>query len=129
LTDSNRFHNSFQFDDAYATRENHHLRDLHNVPLSFRDAGASRQPTLPASPARLVGRQLLSGARAEPFLVSPSIFFWYLVQLHADIFLLPQGFCNGWVAFFVTPSYGPHPAMAETVNYIMQRAAFTPRCR
>ena len=133
LTYTNHFHNSFQFDDAYAIQQNPYIRDLHNIPLFFKDAR-----TNDALPTNQSYRPLLSvtfaidywlghGLNPVPFHVST--FLWYLVQLAVMFFFLRKVFDaarpdprNAWVALFVTALYGLHPAMAETVNYIMQRA-------
>jgi protein O-mannosyl-transferase len=132
LTYANHFHNSFHFDDAYSIVSNPYIRDLHNVPLIFRDARTSHvhtqsqhyRPLLTTSCA--VDYWL--GHGLEPFWFHLSTFVWYLVQLTLMFLLFRRVFDaarpdprNAWVALFATALYGLHPAMAETVNYIYQR--------
>lgn len=133
LTYANHFHNSFQFDDAYAIQQNPYIRDLHNIPLFFKDAR-----TNDALPTNQVYRPLLSvsfafdywlGNGLNPAAFHTTTFFWYLVQLTVMFLFYRKVFDaalpdprNVWVALFATALYGLHPAMAETINYIMQRA-------
>jgi uncharacterized protein (TIGR02996 family) len=133
LTYANHFHNSFHFDDAYAIQQNPYIRDLSNIPLFFKDARTNDM-----LPANQLYRPLLSvtftvdywlGHGLDPLWFHISTFFWYLAQLVLMFFFFRKVFDaarpdprNPWVALFVTALYGLHPAMAETVNYIMQRA-------
>ena len=132
---SNHFHNDFQFDDSHTIVRNAWIRNLKSIPLFFTDAA-----TFSALPANRAWRPVLSASLAldywlggglKPVWFHASTFFWYLVQL-ALMFLLYRrilSFANGgsgtadagFVALFATAWYGLHPAMAETVNYIIQR--------
>jgi protein O-mannosyl-transferase len=132
LAYSNHFHNSFHFDDYHAIVNNPHIRDLHDVGGFFTDAR-----TTSILPANQAYRPLLTLSFAvdywmvhglDPFWFHLSNYFWYVVQLVLMFSFLRRVFDaalpdprNAWVALFATAVYGLHPAMAETVNYIVQR--------
>jgi tetratricopeptide (TPR) repeat protein len=133
LTYSNHFHNSFHFDDSHAIVGNPYIRDLHNASFIFRDARTD--DTLPANQTY---RPLVTlsfavdyrlGHGLNPLWFQSSTFLWYLLQLGLMYLLFRRVFDaagpgpgNAWVALFATAVFGLHPAMAETVNYIWQRA-------
>ena len=136
---ANHFHNSFHFDDAHTIENNAAIRELHNIPLFFRDAttfsslpsNQSYRPLvstllaidywLGASPARTGG--------LKPFWFHMSIFaiFVALVLLLALIIYRlidppTDGFAAAnslWIALGAAALYGLHPANADTVNYII----------
>jgi tetratricopeptide (TPR) repeat protein len=129
---SNHFGNSFHFDDSHTVVQNPYIRSLSNIPRFFTDA-----TTFSVLPANRTWRPLVSvslafdywlGGGLKPFWFHVSTFIWYLAQL-AVMFLLFRRilhFADGsaWVdlcALFAVAWYGLHPAMAETVNYIIQR--------
>ncbi|MDE3194964.1 MAG: hypothetical protein KGN84_01370, partial [Acidobacteriota bacterium] len=129
---ANHFGNGFHFDDTHAIVENPYIRSLANISLFFKDGAASS--TLP--PNRTY-RPLVTASLAldyrlghglKPLWFHISTFFWFLVQLGAMFTLFrlvldrvrPGG--APWVAFFAAAIYGVHPVMAETVNYVIQRA-------
>jgi tetratricopeptide (TPR) repeat protein len=130
---SNHFHNSFHFDDSHTIVDNIFIRDLHNVPRFFTDA-----TTFTSLPANQTWRPIVSLSLAvdyrlahglNPVWFHASTFFWFLVQL-ALMFVLFRHLldatgtrpANPFVALFATLWYALHPAIAETVNYIIQRA-------
>lgn len=133
LTYSNHFHNSFHFDDYHTIVANPYIRDLHNTALFFRDAR-----TVDSLPASQTYRPLNAvsfavdywlGHGLKPLWFHVSTFLWYLVQLCLMFVVFRRVFDaalpdprNPWTALFATALYGVHPAMAETVNYIVQRA-------
>jgi len=133
LTYSNHFHNSFHFDDSYTIIANPYIKDLHKAVQFFRDASASS-----TNPNQQEYRPLLMASFAidywlghglNPVWFHVTSFTWYLVQLVLMFVLFRRVFDaslpdprNAWVALFATALYGLHPAMAETVNYIWQRA-------
>jgi tetratricopeptide (TPR) repeat protein len=139
LAYANHFQNSFHFDDSHAIVDNPYLRDLHNIPRFFTDGRTSS-----VLPANRVYRPIVSTSLAidywighglQPLWFHISTFFWFLVQLGL-MFLLFRGIlhrtrpsasdressANTWTALFATALYGVHPAIAETVNYIIQRS-------
>jgi tetratricopeptide (TPR) repeat protein len=134
LVYANHFRNGFHFDDSHAIVDNPYIRSLKNIPLFFTDAG-----TFSVLPANRTYRPIVSvslaldywlGGGLEPWYFQASTFFWYLVQL-AVLYGLFRKICdlsspfggsrNQRVALFATALYGLHPAMAETVNYVIQR--------
>lgn len=132
LVYANHFHNDFHFDDSHAVVDNPYIRDLRNLPRILTDpdtfstlpANRSWRPVVTASLA--IDYWLAGGLK--PVVFQTSTFFWFLVQivLMYGLYLKtcdlvrpdPQ---NHWVALFAAALYGLHPAMAETVNYVIQR--------
>jgi tetratricopeptide (TPR) repeat protein len=104
-----------------------------NIPRFFVDASTSS--TLPEN---RVYRPLLTASLAidywlggglKPLFFHLSTFFWFLLQIVVMFFLFRTVFDrarpdprNRYVALFGAAWYGLHPANAETVNYIAQRA-------
>ena len=130
---ANHFHNSFHFDDFHAVVNNVYIRNLHNIPLFFKDARTAS--VLPANQAYrpilvtslAIDYQLGHGLDTLWFHIST--FFWFLVQLVLMYMLYTSlldktapGPANRYLALFAVTWYGLHPAIAETVNYIVQRA-------
>jgi tetratricopeptide (TPR) repeat protein len=62
------------------------------------------------------------GHAMQPFYFHLSTFFWFLVLLALMLAMFQKILQNLWVAAFATALFGVHPAIAETVNYIVQRA-------
>lgn len=132
LTYSNHFQNSFHFDDFHTVSNNPYIRSLHNVGLFFTDPA-----TFSVLPANRTYRPLVTlslafdywlGGGLKPVWFHLDTFLWYLVQL-ALMFALfrhilrlaSAGPPADWAALFAVALYGLHPAMAETVNYVIQR--------
>ncbi len=134
LTYSNHFHNSFHFDDYHTIVANPYIRDLHNIPAFFKDARMvdSLPPSQTYRPLIAVSFTIdywLGHGLADTLWFHVTTFAWYLGQLALMYLVLRKVFDsarpdprNAWVALFATALYGLHPAMAETVNYIVQRA-------
>jgi protein O-mannosyl-transferase len=122
---ANHFNNPFHFDDSHAVVDNPYIRDLHNLPLFFTDtdtfstlpANRSWRPIVTASLA--IDYALAGGLK--PFAFQASTFFWYLIQLLLMYVLFLRLCQDRLVSLFATALYGVHPAMAETVNYVIQR--------
>src|SRR5580700_3396896 len=130
---ANHFHNEFHFDDFHSVTGNVFLQDLRNIPRFFTDPGTSS-----TMPDHAVYRPLVSTSLAidyrlghgfQPLYFHLSTFFWFAVQLVLMVFLFRRIMdladphpSNFWTALFATACYGLHPANAETVNYIVQRA-------
>ena len=129
---SNHFQNAFHFDDTHAIVENPYIQNLQNIPLFFKDGSTSS--TLPSNRTYrpLVTASLALDYRLghglQPLWFHISTFFWFLVQI-VLMFVLFRAILERvrpggapWVAFFATAIYAVHPVMAETVNYVVQRA-------
>ncbi|HXJ42675.1 MAG TPA: tetratricopeptide repeat protein [Bryobacteraceae bacterium] len=130
---SNHFGNSFHFDDAHTVVQNPYIRDLSNIPRFFTDPTTSSFVPENRAWRPLVYVSLAldyrMGRSLEPFYFQLSTFLWLLVQLGVMFALFRKVFdlarphpFNDWAALFATAVYGVHPAMAETVNYVIQRA-------
>lgn len=130
---ANHFHNGFHFDDFHTVTENPFIRDLGNIPRFFTDA--TRFSTMPdhATWRPLVSASLAldyrMGHGLKPLYFHLSTFVWFLVQLILMYFLFlgimdqaDRHPSNPWTALLATACYGLHPAVAETVNYVIQRA-------
>jgi protein O-mannosyl-transferase len=136
---ANHFGNSFHFDDSHAVVDNVYIRDLHNVPLFFTDGRTSS-----ALPANRTYRPVVTASLAldyrlggglKPLWFHVSTFLWFLAQLGLMALLYratldrarPEGPAWGarsnlWIAALAVALYGVHPAIAETINYVAQRA-------
>jgi tetratricopeptide (TPR) repeat protein len=132
VTYSNHFQNPFHFDDSHAVVDNPYIRSLSNAPRFFTDA-----QTFSNLPANRVYRPLVPlslafdywlGHGLKPAYFQASTFFWFLAQL-VLMYALFRKVCdlarpdprNEWVALIAVAWYGLHPAIAETVNYVIQR--------
>jgi tetratricopeptide (TPR) repeat protein len=130
---SNHFGNGFHFDDFTAVTSNPAIRSLGATPRFFVD------PTLfSVAPGQRTYRPITSASLAldywlggglNVFWFHLSSFLWYCVQLGL-LFLLFRRIMdladphptNLWTALAAAAVYGLHPANAETVNYVIQRA-------
>jgi tetratricopeptide (TPR) repeat protein len=136
LAYSNHFQNGFHFDDFHTVNNNSYIRSLHNAKLFFTDPS-----TFSVLPANRTYRPLVTlslafdywlGSGLKPFYFHLDAFLWYLVQLalmwalfrHILRFASTEPWTDwgtDWAALFAVALYGLHPAMAETVNYVIQR--------
>ena len=131
---SNSFQNSFHFDDSHTIVDNPYIRSLNNLPRFFTDAR-----TFSVLPANRTYRPFVSASLAldyaighgyKPFWFHLSTFLVYLLQLVLmdalftailDAARPESERSNRYVSLLAVAWYGLHPAMAETVNYIIQR--------
>jgi len=132
LAYSNHFQNDFHFDDFHTVNNNPYIRSLHNAKLFFTDPS-----TFSVLPANRTYRPLVTlslaidywvGSGLKPFYFHLDMFLWYLVQLALMLALFRHILrlvstepWTDWAALFAVALYGLHPAMAETVNYVIQR--------
>jgi tetratricopeptide (TPR) repeat protein len=130
---ANHFHNSFHFDDFHTITQNPAIRSLAQVPRYFVDARTfsilpthySYHPLVTAS----TSLDYWLGAGLNPLWFHVSTFTWFLVQL-ALMYLIflkimtvsRPAPANRYIALLAVTWYGLHPANAETINYIIQRA-------
>ncbi len=133
---ANHFGNSFHFDDSHTIQDNPYIRSLKNLPLFFTDA-----KTFSVLPANRTYRPFVSASLAFDYALGHGYnVFWFhlstfiilLLQLVAMYVLFvailsaarPQSEAaatNRMAALVAVAWYGLHPAIAETVNYIIQR--------
>jgi tetratricopeptide (TPR) repeat protein len=130
---ANHFQNGFHFDDPHTVVANVYIRDLGNIPRFFTDATmfSAQQGTQVWRPVVTTSLAIdyWLGSGLKPFYFHLSTFAWFLVQL-VLMFLLFRRIMdqadrhpsNTWTALLAAACYGLHPANAETVNYIIQRA-------
>ena len=129
---SNHFHNAFHFDDSHTIVQNPYIRGLSNVPRFFTDAN-----TFSVLPPNRTYRPLVSASLAFDYALGRgynvfwfhlSTFLVFLLQL-AVMYALYRSILeaaspqarNHYVSLIAVAWYGLHPAIAETVNYIIQR--------
>jgi tetratricopeptide (TPR) repeat protein len=130
---SNHFQNSFQFDDFTAVVNNHAIRNPGTMLRAFVDADLfsvmpEQRLYRPVTVASLALDYWLGDSR-QPFFFHLSTFVWYEVQL-VLMFLLFRRIMdrtdphpsNAYTALIAAAVFGLHPANAETVNYVIQRA-------
>ena len=132
LTYANSFQNEFHFDDFHTVVDNPAVRSLRNIPRFFTDT-----TTFSVLPANRTYRPFVSLSLALDYALGGgyklpwfhlSTFLIYLAQL-AVMYLffvtllqrIRPGEDNWPAALAAATWYGVHPAMAETVNYIIQR--------
>jgi tetratricopeptide (TPR) repeat protein len=132
LAYANSFRNEFHFDDFHTIVDNPAIRSLHNIPRFFTDA-----TTFSVLPANRTYRPVVSTSLAIDYALGHGyVPFWFhfttfalflgLVLLLNALYRLlldktlpsPQ---NEWLAIFAASWFGLHPAMAETINYVIQR--------
>ena len=123
---ANHFRNDFHYDDIHSITGNVYVQELRNIPRFFTDPMLSStmpdhamyRPVVTASLA--VDYRL--GRGYQPFFFHLSTFVWFALQLVLMVFLFERLTGNFWIALAAAACYGLHPANAETVNYIIQRA-------
>lgn len=132
---SNSFHNSFHFDDSHTVVDNPYIRSLRNLPRFFTDAS-----TFSVLPANRTYRPFVSASLALDYAIGGGYKpFWFHLSTFLVFFLAQLAFmdalfaailnaarpqslrANRYVSLVAVAWYGVHPAMAETVNYIIQR--------
>ena len=132
LVYANSLGNQFEFDDFHTITDNPAVRSLDNLPRFFTDA-----TTFSVLPANRTYRPVVSASLAldyklsggyDPlwFHLSTLLWFLLLVGLLSVLYRLLldktlPGAANLWLALFAAAWFGLHPAMAETVNYVIQR--------
>ncbi len=132
-TYSNHWHNDFHFDDAHTVQNNVYIQNVKNIPLFFKDP-----KTFSSIPSHCSYRPLVSttlaidyyfGKGLNPFYFHLSTFIMFLLQGVLMYFMfakiISSAFENNtdkYLALFATALYMLHPALAETVNYIISRS-------
>jgi hypothetical protein len=130
---ANHFENAFQFDDFHTIVNNPNIGSLGNIPAFFTDATlftGDKETALyrPVTSTTLAIDYWLARG-IKPFYFHLSTFVWFVVQVILMVFLFRRIMdqadnhpSNLWTAAAAALCYGLHPANAETVNYIIQRA-------
>lgn len=130
---ANHWSNPFHFDDTHTIVQNPAIRDLANLPRLLSDArAASVYPThavfRPVTYVTLAVDYALAGG-LDPRVFHASTFLAFLILLGAIVVLawrtleiLEPDSSNAWFAVAAAALFGVHPACADTVNYIIQRA-------
>ncbi|MFB9843649.1 tetratricopeptide repeat protein [Mucilaginibacter ginsenosidivorans] len=130
---SNHFYNGFHFDDSHSIYDNPNIRHIQNIPKFFKDGTTSsilpqNQSYRPVTTTSLAIDYWLSKGY-DPFFYHLSTFITFLLQgllmviFFNKLFGLSSSNKNiTYVALFATAWYLLHPAIAETVNYIIARA-------
>jgi protein O-mannosyl-transferase len=132
VTYANSFKNGFHFDDFHTVVDNPAIRELRNIPSFFTDA-----TTFSVLPANRTYRPFVSTSLAidyalghgyNPIWFHLSTFVLFLLQLAAMQLLftailnaINPDRNNALISAIAAAWYGLHPAIAETVNYIIQR--------
>ena len=130
---SNHFYNAFHFDDSHTVVNNLYIRSLKNIPLFFQDA--TTFSTLPSNQAY---RPIVTTSLAIDYWLGNgyNLFYFHLLTF---ILYLAQGWLmlllfrkifdvshhinwNYYIALVAVAWYLLHPAMAETVNYVIARS-------
>ena len=137
LAYANSLQNSFHFDDFHTVADNPAIRSLRNVPRFFTDAttfsvlpaNETYRPVVSTTLAvdYALARRFSGNGYAPPwFHFGTLLFFLVLVatlfgfyRLVLDAWQPAPG--HVWLAMFAAAWFGLHPAMAETVNYVIQR--------
>ncbi|MDR3736501.1 MAG: tetratricopeptide repeat protein [Acidobacteriaceae bacterium] len=129
---SNSFQNSFHFDDFHTVTDNPAVRSLSNISRFFTDA-----TTFSVLPANRTYRPIVSTTLALDYALGHGYtLFWF--HFSTSLFFLLQiivlyalyrvlldridpSSANAWLALFGASWFGLHPAIAETINYVIQR--------
>lgn len=125
-TYANHFHNGFHFDDSHTVQENLYIRDLANLPLFFRDARTfsalpTNQSYRPLVTATLALDHRLGGG-LDPFWFHVDSFALFAVQCGLMLALFQRVLSARGAALLGVAVYAFHPAIAETVNYVVARS-------
>ena len=131
----NHFQNGFHFDDGHTIVNNAAIRELHNIPLFFRDA-----TTFSALPSNQSYRPLVSTLLAIDYWLAHGLHpFWFHISIFAIFIaltlllafvirhLLARGALGSasssrWIALAAAACYALNPANADAVNYIIVSA-------
>lgn len=129
------FNNPFEFDDEHTIVSNFYIRDIHNIPLFFKDARTFS--SLPANQVYRPGVTTLNAVDCwwggkgvpEPFYYHVSIFVSFILLGFLIYFfvlkiynLSADSSLNPYIALLTTAVYMLHTANAETINYIISRS-------
>ena len=122
---ANHFRNAFHFDDDHAITGNPYVRSLRFVPRYFVDATTfsvlpQNQNYRPVAQTTFAVDYRLGGYDAAVFQIDT--FVWFVLLLASTFVLARTLTSSAWQALCAMAVFGLHPAVADTVNYIVQRA-------
>src|ERR1700761_6923018 len=134
ITYANSFFNGFHFDDSHTIQNNAYIHNIHNIPLFFKDGSTSsslpqNQSYRPVVTTSLAFDYWLGGGY-NLFFFHLSTFILFILQGVLMALLFKQLFNTAttnnslaiYAALIGATWYLLHPAIAETVNYIIARA-------
>jgi Flp pilus assembly protein TadD len=129
---ANSFESEFHFDDSHTVVDNPAIRSLRNIPRFFTDA-----TTFSVLPANRTYRPVVSTTLALDYAMGHGYKpVWFhvgtfavfvallglLLAMYAEVMeRVAPGEATWWWALGTATWFGLHPAMAETVNYVIQR--------
>ncbi|MDB5157416.1 MAG: tetratricopeptide repeat protein [Mucilaginibacter sp.] len=135
ITYSNHFQNGFHFDDSHTIENNAYIRNIHNISLFFTDGSTSS-----ALPQNQAYRPLVTTSLAFDYWIGGG-YYYFFFHLSSFILFLIQGVLmagfmrklfnisvpgddstNAFIAIIAATLYLVHPAIAETVNYVIARS-------
>lgn len=133
LVYSNHFYNAFHFDDSHTIQNNLYIRNIKNIPLFFQDA-----TTFSTMPSNQAYRPVVTTSLAFDYWLGNGYNLFYFHFITFILYLLQGIFMlffflkifniaykhqwNYYIALTAVAWYLLHPAMAETVNYIIARS-------
>lgn len=133
ITYSNHWHNEFHFDDTHTVQNNVYIQHVSNIPLFYKDPKTFSNLPTHCSYRPLVSTTLAidyyMGHGLDPFYFHLDTFILFLLQGVLMFFLFAKMLedaapkpLNQYVSLFTTALYMLHPALAETVNYVISRS-------
>ncbi|GGE38684.1 tetratricopeptide repeat protein [Pedobacter psychrotolerans] len=133
ITYSNHFQNGFHFDDSHAVENNVYIRNLSNIPLFFKDGTTSSNLPQNQSYRPVVSTTLAIdywlGNGYNYFYFHLSSFVLFLLQGVLMFFLYKKLYNEAvptnigiYAALGGVALYLLHPAIAETINYVIARS-------
>jgi tetratricopeptide (TPR) repeat protein len=133
ITYSNHWHNEFHFDDTHTVQNNVYIQQISNIPLFYKDPKTFSNLPTHCSYRPLVSTTLAIdyylGHGLNPFYFHLDTFILFLLQGVLMFFMFAkilESACarpvNQYAALFATALYMLHPALAETVNYVISRS-------
>ena len=120
----NHFRNPFHFDDDHAIVNNPSVRSLKSIPRFFVDATTFsvlplNQTYRPVTQTTFAVDDRIGGG--DPLVFQIDTFIWFVLLLVALFALVDALTGSSAQALVATAVFGLHPAMADTVNYVVQR--------
>lgn len=134
LVYSNHFHNAFHFDDTHTIVNNVFIQKTSNIPLFFKDGSTfsslpTNQSYRPIVSTTLAVDYSLGEGLQDTFYFHLTSYLVFLLQGLMMFFVMKKIFDIAWpsssnfyAAAFGLAWYMCHPAIAETVNYIIARS-------